>query len=77
VCLDPVAVEEDIRREDLAAQQVVDDERRDVALAAARVLGRPLVIRVRSVKAPSVPDRLFQFGEREGRGSRDVFLGDS
>ena len=44
VRLDALAVEEHVGREDLSAEQIVDDERRDVALTPARVLGRPVVV---------------------------------
>jgi hypothetical protein len=65
VRLDALAVEEDVRREEVTAEQVVDDEGGDVALAAARVLGRPVVLRVSRIQSPGVANRLFQFRERE------------
>jgi hypothetical protein len=64
---DSLAVEEDVRREQLAAEQIVDDKRRDVALAAARIIRRPVVLLVGGVQAPGVADRLLKLREREGQ----------
>ena len=65
VRFDPLAVEVDIRGKDLAAEQVVDDERGDVTLAAAGVLRRPVVLRVGRVEAPGTANGLFELRERE------------
>ena len=47
------------------AEQVVDDERGDVALAATRVVGRPVVVWVSRALAPGAADRRLDLGQRE------------
>ena len=65
VRLDALAVEEHVGGKHVAAEQVVHDERRDVALAATRVVGRPVVLLVGGVEAPGTADRLLELRQRE------------
>jgi hypothetical protein len=59
VPLDALSVEVYVRREDVPADQVVNDQRGDVALTAARILGRPSIILIRGVQTPGFADCLF------------------
>src|SRR5581483_4886851 len=70
MALDALTVEIDIRAEDVAAEQVLNDERSDVALATARILGCPPIILVRRVETPGVADRTFEI--REGEHSKTL-----
>ena len=63
--LDPLTGEIDIRAEDVAAEQVLNDERGDVALATTRILGCPPVILVGRVETPSAAYRTFEIRESE------------
>jgi hypothetical protein len=65
VRLDALAVEEDVGRQQLAPDEIVYDQGRDVALPAAGVLRRPVVLLVGGVEAPRCADRLFELRERE------------
>lgn len=65
VRLDAFPVEKDVGSEELATEQVVDDERGDVALPAAWILRRPVVLGVRGVEAPRFADRLLELPQRE------------
>ena len=68
VSLDTLAVEEDVCCEDLAAEQVVHDERGDVALAGAGIFRGPVVLRIGGVQAPGLANGLFELRQREGQG---------
>jgi hypothetical protein len=60
MALDPLSIEIDIRAKDVAAEQVLNDERRDVALATARVLGCPSIVFVCRVEAPGLAYRMLE-----------------
>ena len=59
-----LAVPEDVRRQDFPAKDVVQDERRYVALAARGVGGSPAIVLVRRIETPAGSDRVFDLGER-------------
>jgi hypothetical protein len=65
VCFDALTVAKHVCSEELAAEEVVDDQGGDVALTAAGILRRPVVLLVGGVQAPGLTNRLFEFGERE------------
>ena len=65
VPLDPLSVEIHVRSEHLAADQIVNDQRRDVALTATRVLRRPSILLIRCVQTPGFANCLFQLGKSE------------
>src|ERR1051325_5540473 len=60
MALDPLSIEIDISAEDVAAEQVLNDERRDVALATARVLGCPSVVFLCRVETPGFAYRMLE-----------------
>src|SRR4029453_7758332 len=64
VRLDPLAVAEDAGGQKLAPEDVLDDERGHIALAARRVLGRPAVVLVRRVATPARSDCVFDLSAR-------------
>lgn len=61
---DPPAVEQHVRRHELAPDQIIDDERSHVALTTPRVTGGPSTVRLDGIGAPALPDCLFELGER-------------
>jgi len=63
--LDALAVETHVGAEHLAAQQIVNDERSDIALTTTRVLGRPAIAFFGRVETPRLAYRLFQLRESE------------
>jgi hypothetical protein len=60
MALDPLAVEIDIRAKDVAAEQVLNDKRGDVALATAWVLGCPSITFLCRVETPGVAYRALE-----------------
>ena len=59
VALDALSVEIDVCAEQVAAEQVVNYQRGDVALTTTRVFGRPSIILIRGVQTPGFADCLF------------------
>lgn len=59
VPIDALSVEIYVRPEHLAADQIVNDQRGDVALTATRVLGRPSIIFIGRVQTPGFANCLF------------------
>src|SRR4051794_13577193 len=59
VPLDALSVEVHVRPEYVPADQVVNDQRGDVALTAARILGRPSIILIGGVHTPGFANCLF------------------
>ena len=64
---DPVAIEEHIGRQELTADEVVDDERGHVAMSARRIVRRPAVVWIDGVRPPALSDRVFKLNERVHR----------
>ncbi len=58
-------VDVDPRHENISADEVMDDKRRDVALTAARILGLPAVVLVGRVECPGRANGLLELCERE------------
>ena len=65
VPLDALSVEIHVRPEYLAANQIVNDERGDVALTTTRVLGRPPIIFLGRVQTPGFADCLLEVRKSE------------
>lgn len=65
VPLDALSVEIHVCPEYLAADQIVDDQRGDVALTATRVLGRPSIIFIGRVQTPGFTNCLLKLRESE------------
>src|SRR3954468_4499981 len=65
VPLDALSVEVHVGPEQIAADQILNDQRRDVAVTPARVLGRPSIIFFGSIEVPCITNRLFH--PREGQ----------
>jgi hypothetical protein len=65
VPLDALSVEIDVRPEYLAAEQIVNDQRGDVALTTTRVLGRPSIIFVGRVQTPGFAYCLLEVRKSE------------
>ena len=59
VSLEALSVEIHVRPEYLAADQIVNDQRGEVALTATRVLGRPSIIFIGRVQTPGFANCLF------------------
>jgi hypothetical protein len=62
-----LAVAEDVRRQDFSAKDVVQDQRRNVALAARGIARRPSIVLFRRIETPAGPDGAFDLGERVHR----------
>ena len=65
VPLDALSVEIYVRPEYLAAEQIVNDERGDVALTTTRVLGRPSIIFIGRVQTPGFAYCLLEVRKSE------------
>lgn len=61
---DAFATEVHVGRYELAAEEIVDNQRRDVAVAARRIVRRPTVVWIDSVRSPASSDRFFELNER-------------
>ena len=61
---DAFATEVHVGRYELAAEEIVDNQRRDIAVAARRIVRRPTVVWIDSVRSPASSDRFFELNER-------------
>jgi hypothetical protein len=62
-----LAVAEDVRRQDFSAKDVVQDQRRNVALPARGIARRPSIVLVRRIETPAGSDGAFDLSERVHR----------
>ena len=62
-----LAVAEDVRRQDFSAKDVVQDQRRNVALPARGIARRPSIVLFRRIETPAVSDGAFDLSERVHR----------
>jgi len=62
-----LAVAEDVRRQDFSAKDVVQDQRRNVALPARGIARRPSIVLFRRIEAPAGSDGAFDLSERVHR----------
>ena len=62
-----LAVAKDVPRQDLSAKNVVQDQRRNVALAARRISRRPSIVLFRRIESPAGSDGVFDLRERVHR----------
>jgi len=62
-----LAVAEDVRRQDFSAKDVVQDQRRNVALPARGIARRPSIVFVRRIETPAGSDGAFDLSERVHR----------
>jgi hypothetical protein len=76
VAFDAPAVTQDVRDEDLATEELADEQRRDRALAASRIQLGPLLGIVRGVASPRGADRRLRLLEGccPDRGGRRSLL---
>src|SRR3954462_671623 len=65
VPLESLAVADDVRNQDLPAQQLADDEGGGGALVAGSVVRRPRVGILRGLRAPAAADRVLELAEAE------------
>ena len=62
-----LAVAEDVRRQDFSAKDVVQDQRRNVALPARGIARRPSIVLFRRIETPAGSDGAFDLSERVHR----------
>ena len=62
-----LAVAEDVRRQDFSAIDVVQDQRRNVALPARGIARRPSIVLFRRIETPAGSDGAFDLSERVHR----------
>ena len=58
-----LAVAEDVRRQDFSAEDVVQDQRRNVALPARGIARRPSIVLFRRIETPAGSDGAFDLSE--------------
>src|SRR5918911_1429959 len=61
---DAFAAEVHVGCYEVSAKEVGDNERRDVAVAARRIVRRPTVVWIDTVRSPASSDRFFELNER-------------
>jgi hypothetical protein len=62
-----LAVAEHVRRQDFSAKDVVQDQRRNVALPARGIARRPSIVLFRRIETPAGSDGAFDLSERVHR----------
>ena len=62
-----LAVAEDVRRQDFSAKDVVQDQRRNVALPARGIARRPSIVLFRRIETPAGSDGAFDLSEHVHR----------
>jgi hypothetical protein len=61
---DPLTIEEHVRRGQFTADEIVDDETGDIAMALGGVAFRPAVVWIDGVGSPAPSNRVFELSKR-------------
>jgi hypothetical protein len=60
----PLTIEEHVRRGQVTADEIVDDETGHIAMALGRVVLRPAVVGIDGVRPPTSSNRVFELSKR-------------